>query len=108
MDSSDWPAPSTYATDKQTLKAITVPITLFLSKIAKYTVHLQEKSLFLFPRIGMKTITTWYKAHTPKIESGSSETKAITSPKTTEYKISHFKEPTFSENLWMRILILNQ
>ena len=105
-DSSDWPAPSTYATDKKLLKAITIPATLLLSKIAKYTARLQKNSLFISPGIGTKTITNWYKVHTPKPESGSSNNEA-TYPKTTEHKIPHFKVPLFWENLWIMILTLN-
>ena len=47
MDSSDCPTLSTYAVDEQPLKAIMVPIILFSSKIEKYTVCLQDNSVFL-------------------------------------------------------------
>ena len=56
----DWPTPQMIATDKQKMSLISVPATLLLSKIANYTVVLQEEKLYLSPDIGYRTLSTWF------------------------------------------------
>jgi len=43
----DWPPPNTFATPTQNMNLITILVTLLLSKIASYTVALQEEKMYL-------------------------------------------------------------
>ena len=57
---ANWPPPQTIATITQNINIIYVPITLLLSKIANYTVALQEEKLYLSPGIGHCALSTWF------------------------------------------------
>jgi len=56
----DWTPPQTIATPKQKMSLISISITLLLSKIASYTVALQEEKLYLSPGIRYCALTTWF------------------------------------------------
>jgi len=53
-DPASWPVPGTIADDGAPLNLITVPVTLLLAKIAKYTSLALDQSFYLSPKMKFK------------------------------------------------------
>ena len=53
-----WLPPHTFAIPPQKMNLISITVTLLLSKIASYTVALQEEKLYLSPGIGYRGLST--------------------------------------------------
>jgi len=68
---------------------ISIPVTLLISKIASYTVALQEEKLYLSPGIGYCALTTWFAEYNRTSTENLNDSSQIVSltVKTTE-KIS--------------------
>jgi len=92
----DWPPPhATNPTQKMNL--ISIPVTLLLSKIASYTVALQEENLCLSPGICYCALSTWFAAYNETSAENLDKTSRIVGEivKIKELKISGFKVSIF-------------
>jgi len=94
---ANWPPPQTIATITQNINIIYVPITLLLSKIASYTVALQEEKLYLSPGIGHCALSTWFTQYSKTSTENEIKLGQITSATVNyiETKIPAFKVPIF-------------
>lgn len=93
----DWPPPQIIATASQKMNLISLPVTLLLSKIAKYTVALQEEKLYVSPGISYRTLSIWYVKYSKNSTEKEQKCSQISnmSVKNAETKILAFKVPIF-------------
>ena len=93
----DWSPPHTFATPTQKMNLISIPVTLLLSKIASYTVALQEEKLYLSPGIGHCALFTWLATYNETSTENKDKTNQIVGAtiKNKKVKISGFKVPIF-------------
>ena len=56
----NWPPSHAIVTDKQKTNLISIAVTLLISKIATYTVALQEEKLYLSHGISYRALSTWF------------------------------------------------
>merc|ERR1740124_1459073 len=77
------------------MNLISFPVTLLLSKIASYTVALQEEKLYLSPGIGYHLLSTWFAVYNEISTENKDKTNQIidATVKSKEIKISGFKGP---------------
>jgi len=56
----DWPLLQTIAIPKQKMNLISISVIFLISKIASYTIFLQEEKLYLSPGIEYRALTIWF------------------------------------------------
>ena len=94
-DPASWPVPSTIADDGAPLNLITVPVTLLLAKIAKYTSLALEQSFYLSSKMNFKDVQKWGASFSSGTTTNTTNTTTSSTKGNDDHKIPSFKVPAF-------------